>query len=347
MIKSDSHDLNFVVCEYPEWEQVSVWDFSIFFKFSEPRNFCLIATVIFLISITAFSSGQKGFQLAFFATIRNMISLGHGQKQAKIRSGLLILWVLSMVLLAPLYFGDIASKIIIPAAEKRMTEFFDLKKHNYSVINPDNILTDLFNDVVKSLEEVRKPSPGVLTFGNLIRQAVNRTFVDNKVFHSLARNHETIIFGWPITLSLMNRGNIVMTTFTEKDTKKCYVGQKLVKFGDSFHTFLPPGHVEIAKVFANLEHAGIVQRWIYEYQAAFFSDRVQNRGKFKSPTNVMEEREPPENLKLEGKTITIFLLWATCIVVSIQCFVCEMALHLILSLYILILLLSQIRMPNN
>lgn len=325
LIRTDPNDLNFAVCGITEWERISVWDFTSFFQSFDQLSAYLLLLAMLLVSITAFSGVRTGFRFTFFYTIQTIISVHHGRKN--MRSGIFVLWMLCLVLLVPLYFSDIASKVIIPAKEKRLTSFDDVERQHFAVASPNGIATDFFVDVVNSLKGMKYVSAEVLTLGRLLKQTVNRTYFKDEVYYKMASNREVIIIGWPFALSAMNQANIVMKRLPEEERKKCYVGEKLLKYGDSFHVFLPPRSAHIALAFRYLEQSGIAQRWIYEYQAAFFSARVQKRVMYKSPTSVKEEKTPPENLKLKGKIVTIFLLCGSLILVSILCFLYEISKH--------------------
>lgn len=340
LIRSDPLDLNFVVCEFPVWERIGTWDLTRFLKTFDQWSAYLFVTAILLVSVTAFSSVRSGYRFAIFDTIQATISVGRGRK--KVRSGVFILWMYILVILVPAYFGDIASKVIIPADEIRVNSFIDLEKQNYTIQYPGRVLTKFFADLLESLRGLRSVSPEIKTLGRLLQKTVRRSHDKDEIYKALIRNHEANIHGWLFVLSAMNKANYIMELHPYEERKKCYVGKKLVRYGDAFHVFLPPRSLELARVFKFIEQAGIVKRWIYEYQAAYFSERVQNRIKYKSPTNVKEEKRPAENLKLKGKIITIFVLWGTLLSACTLCFYFELCWHLGLSLLVFIVL-DQIR----
>lgn len=81
----------------------------------------------------------------------------------------------------------------------------------------------------------------------------------------------------------------------------------------------------LAAVFQRLLEAGIYQRWGEESDGIKFSDRVKDRVKIIGPGRIAGDFDSttPVVLRMEGKIITVFLLWTLCLAFSTVGFICE------------------------
>lgn len=128
----------------------------------------------------------------------------------------------------------------------------------------------------------------------------------------------TVAAYW-FTMWLASKGNkfILDRKVGNFQSKKCYVGQELVDVvAGKYLVFTPPNAVGMAKVFQRLLASGIIPRWEQEAIMLMYADRVQDRAKVKSGTMLAKEHVTIQTLRMEGKIVTVFYLWALCIVIS-------------------------------
>lgn len=315
-VRVDSMDLNFAICEMPKQKSDSGWDLTVFAdSFDRLTWLCLLTAWIF-VSVLAFTRVQTGINLVFFSSLSVLLSeevSGIPRKMG--RSKLFVLWMFVCLIVVPFYSGDIASQVISPSPDERLEKLEDFLNQNYTVISGDQITLNFFNDVVTSLSEREYVQPDIRTLEQLLKQIAVRPYYDDSFYKSLVQENKVIsIMGWPFVISATNNAFTWMNNNPGVPRQKCYVGKKLVRYGDSFHIFLPPRALETAHAYQLLFSAGIAQRWNYEYLAPFHSSRVQNRVRFKSPIFVVDEQEKRTVvLAMKGKTVTIFILWALCL----------------------------------
>lgn len=149
---------------------------------------------------------------------------------------------------------------------------------------------------------------------------------DNKLYSILVHDETKFVTvgAWTYSLALtwLLRVRVTGNKFS-KTVRNCHVGQELVKPTQDF-IFLPPRNPKLLNGLHRLLQSGIYQRWEYEANSLLHSKRVQDRVRVKSSTkmsNMHATSIPAQGL--EGKVVTMFLLWCVCIAFSLTVLWCE------------------------
>lgn len=122
-----------------------------------------------------------------------------------------------------------------------------------------------------------------------------------------------------IFLTLATRSNVEISASNPKtgsEMKKCHVGKELFNAGETFFMFSPQEGKRMAGMFERLLQSGIQQRRRVELHGLSYSVRVQDHVRGKSWTSFAKEDVPLEKLRMQGKILTVFLLWTFCLVLS-------------------------------
>lgn len=326
-IPVDHWEQNFVVCEHPRTKIISSWSFSVFLHPFDYLTWLLLSIAIILVSIFTFSSINSGCKFVLLPTLSALLSeetagVGH---EAGDRSKLYVLWLFFCLVLAPFYTGDMASKIISPPKDDRMSTIEDLERENYTIIYGNQVTLDSYNDIITSCKN--QETAGVKVLKKILKRTAFRSY-DRWDFIKALVDEEKVasIMGWNFAVSFLNQGNRYESykPLSPEKRRKCYIGKEVVNIGNTFNIFLPPRNAKLANQTRYIWASGIAQRWWYEYQAAHHSERVQSRVKVKGPTHVIDESVLRIiELKMERETITIFLLWGCCIMASVICWAAE------------------------
>lgn len=129
---------------------------------------------------------------------------------------------------------------------------------------------------------------------------------------------------WPYLVSMINRANDLLWQKKVKD-RHCYVGKELISSGQVFFAISPPNSKKMRKITLSLVEVGIYKYWRDESIQLAYSQRVQDRVKVVSPTRLKYNNSMTAftALGMKGKVLTVFFLWAVCILLSCTCFVME------------------------
>lgn len=102
------------------------------------------------------------------------------------------------------------------------------------------------------------------------------------------------------------------------------MGDELVDSGERYFVILPPRSGLLSRAFQKLLASGIMQRWEDEGNSIAVSERVQDRTRVKSKTRIInDDNVSPIALAMEGKMLTVFLVWAICILGCMACLLSE------------------------
>lgn len=81
----------------------------------------------------------------------------------------------------------------------------------------------------------------------------------------------------------------------------------------------------IATMYERLLSSGIESRWRQEQFGFMTASRVQDRVQVKSRTRMVLQTSTTEKLKMDGKILTIFLLWILCLAIFLMAFIFEIS----------------------
>lgn len=349
--------LNFAFCAIRKRKLEKFWNLSIFTHSFDFRSWFGLILALILVSFLEGSNFKVGkFYLKIFPNLAVLLTPGIAGKPRKF-SLLFVLWMLVCLVVVNYYSGDMTSVLISPAPEVTLSKVEDLTENNYSLIFGEARTRRIVIGVVQALKETKYVPPeisivsGMLISNDEKQPSIGRS-LNKKFFRRITTEYKVAHLSfWPYASGLATRSN----SFLGKEYpghKKCHVGKELISAGESFYGFLPPKVAQMSTIFEHLVDSGIVNYMITEFMKLTMSQRVQDRGKIISPTQLVEEMEKVEELKMEGKTVTIFFLLGMCLCGSLVCFLCELlisqkSLHLKLSLFVKLLFLKGYGIYRN
>lgn len=331
-VKPPLLDFNFMVCAVKKKKYTSVLDFSIFTDPFDSWIWMYLSLALILVAVIAFSrllNTPHSLKSAFLSSVAVLLSPGGSGIPRN--SALFVLWMFTCTILVTLYSGNLTSEVISPAPEDTIENLHQLADHNYGLIFGHIAWYGTVKMTAESISHSDKFTPKeLLILENMVRKHQIYLYERTEFLQELALSEKkvTSMTLWPMAirnaLDAADELAIDVSNSKKSEMKKCYVGKKLVKFGEVFYAFTPPGSARLGKVFRRLTGSGITYRWLTELENVWHSNRVQDRGKVKSPTNILDSNGSTcEPLDLEGKTVTIFLLWIGCICGCLVCFIFE------------------------
>lgn len=303
-------DYNFAYCSISEPIKASVWNFSIFTDPFDVWSWLVMGLLIISTSWLVSISSRINFDKAFLSVLATAVD---NEMSRIYNSKLYIIWLFVSLIIVDFYSGAITSQVIAPPDELRLKKIQELDEHNYTLIFPNKIYSNLFNETLVALKakDYAPANLGMvwrLTINSKIYDRLSGAFVD-----AIVNKHYATLLWWPHSMFAAALGNSEIKKDAEH-SKWCTVGNDMFNIGDRYVIFTPPGSTRLGKMFAKLLTSGIPQRWNHEHYQILQSARVQDRGRVKSKMVVSKEGANIRALKLEGKTLTIFLLWIFCLV---------------------------------
>lgn len=324
--KHVSGDLNFVYCTDLK-SQESIWNFFIFTKTFDHSSWLLL--IILLLVLARLLKVYRTFWENLMITLEAILSPGvHGGSK---KSTLLVLWLLTCTIIITFYSGDMTSHVISPSKEETIRNLEELEKKNYALFFGDMFTVFVVNSSVKDLIQRPSVNKNILYLDRLMERAkVDPDHQEKEGGEAMAKHlvnyaaqKVATVYLWTFALSTASLGNKYANEIyklTRKFQKrKCHVGKELIKTAETFLAIVPPGSEQLGTAFGKLTASGILARWVTEVYGVGSSIRVQDRARIHSPTNVEDSGSagPKESLALKEKTITIFMLWVTCIVMCL------------------------------
>lgn len=336
-IQISQMDCSFVYCNVPRSKRESIWKFSLFTRILDKWTW--LVGVISGVFVTLLISIQNkvSFLTAILPIISSVISPGvAGQSIIKkswtTTSLLFTLWMFSTLTIVNLYSGDMTSTLIRPDPDDTIKSMEELVERNYSLIFAhgkllDRIVSKLYSHYFEWNGEPRIDaylSSRTKALRHLIDKAMqDRTSsitgsarlgnYEHLMTALVARDKVATFWEWPFVLWIAN-----VALIGRKTDKQCHVGTKFMKAGPTFFAFLPPNADQLSQVFQRIIESGIYEMWSNQKIALAYPKRVgvgfmQVFGKTKVLTEVDVEAI---KLTMEGKVITIFLLWSIGLLVS-------------------------------
>lgn len=315
--------LNFYYCDLPRKLKFSSWRFALF---TDPFDkwtwifivffFCIMKVILSITPNTCETRQSVSVMPLLSATMQ--IGTDHISR----RSCVLILWMFLTMILVHFYCGEITGTLIRPLENDIITRIIDLYNRNFTLYMHHVSYSDRLNTTIQSM---KPSSPKRKLIGSLSRGAIlgdlgsmlNSFFMD-KIF---------VFNDYLAALYLVQYGNDIIPREGKTDSDKarrCHLGQELLQVEENFFVTLPPYNEKLTRAFEKLFQAGIVQLFYQEHVALAITKRVQDRVKIIGRTNIKEANvNVVEKLKLKGKMTTVFLLWVTCVVLSLVVFCCE------------------------
>lgn len=316
-VQTRSKRWSYAYCAIVSKEKYSIWDFTLFL---EPFDLCtwlLFVSSFMLVVIFCKDYQYTRMGCVMLSTLSSALSLG--TQALSSRPKLFLMWMWLCMVIGNFYTGEIQSKLIKPAEDDLIKNFGDLKKLNYSLVMPTSSSEEQFQ-VLSYLNHTRlSRSESILK--ELLQGVINIP-VNLDLYKPLAfwEGKWATVGPWFTVLMyewlLKNADN---STRKRKDKLKCHMGKEMLSVGKRFFIFYPSASMRLVPVlFQKLVESGIQQRLMKEGRALMHSSRVQERVRVKSPTKILPiEVAPIKALILEGRLFTIFLFWATCIIITL------------------------------
>lgn len=342
VLRLDLADLNFAYCARPRKEDVVPWKVRLITTAFQPLTWLVLTIQLFLCAILVqFSiSSQKSplknkTQLSFllFTMATMIISSDNGIRKKLNISSLLVLWAFISMVLSNYYSGIVTSTAIKPPADKYMTRVSQLLENNFTLIFQNQADLDVLNATVQYYSKFEKSSDNRLSDTKKLIET--STLVTNTIGTGFGKvmaciKNAAAIDLWHNVLSFVNYANLAMDNSSNKTFRdcRCYIGKELIPNGDLYQIFTPPKGKLFGGLAKTLEETGFYFYWYTELAKMQFSTRVQDRQKVKGATSIIydfEDELGTSTLKLEGRILTIFLTWFSCLVGGLLCFWGELA----------------------
>lgn len=258
----------------------------------------------------------------FMVTLSGIVSAGVAVKSKHLqRSRLLILWLYFCLIFATYFSGSLTSVVISPPKEYRMTKTSDLFQRNYSLV----LMSEAYALQLRDPLRMR----GLFDRMNFLKTLVDSAAVmesQRKLFKKLVNPSKKVaLFStWGSAIEGLSRAEEYIRDHRLRNLH-CYLGQELVLNQNVFIIVATPRRMDsVGGIVQVMMEAGFFNVWYKEYVGISTSPKVQQRSKFISQTKLVAKKDPPRALRvMGGKLKNIFVLWLTCLGISLFIFSAE------------------------
>lgn len=315
-VQKETPLFNSLTVPNPKKKYESNWNFKIFTDPFDLWTWLVLTVTLVLLSTVVSISTSHGFFITFLSSVAALLD---NEIRQFTDSKLYVIWLFTTLLIVDFYSGEITSQVIAPPEESYLTRFSDLQKNNYSIIFPHKGTLNAFNTSVRIMSKLPETSETTKALRSLLLTSkVIRRTVGNSFSESLTGNGKiAAVAGSPYTVwYAMTGSKFILTGKSGKlGNKRCHVGKDLINIvGKRFLVFTPPGSIPMGRAFQKFFASGIIPRWDQEGIWLLSAKRVQDRTQVISTTSIATESTMVKSLSMQGKILTIFLLWALCLV---------------------------------
>lgn len=304
-VRIESLTFNFAYCAATRRKYSSLWNFRIFTDPFDRWTWLVLTAMLFIMSWLISISIRRNFFATFLSALAALLD---NEMSRIVNSKLYILWLFMTLLIFDFYSGAITSQLIAPSEEALLGKFSDLEQNNFAFIFYHKIIFDSVN----ASATMKSHDPMVKAISKLLRNSEILEYQDFfPAFTQKSRNVATMM-SWAHSMWVATQGNFAIKRVGLKKLK-CHVGKELFDSGPSFIGITPPASTQLEGAFQNLVTTGIYQRWRQENNEMLHSKKVQNRTRVKSRTSVVKEETTVVALKMDGKVVTVFILWKLCL----------------------------------
>lgn len=334
-------DFNFIYCANVRRKHDSIWEFSLF---TDPFDcwiwigLLLTLGLVSLLAFSGFSSQKKGSASHILTSLEPLLSPGVGGHPGN--SLLFILWMLVSMVVVTCYSGNLTSEVISPLPESTLETLSDLKKENYSFIFSSPVWLRFAQTMSKMSLSDNKFIAKDLVYVRRILESRDAQLSTSyyKFLREISSGQDKLasFMMWPYATRVASLASKIISTERarsdlrkrQRRRRKCYVGKKMVRVGEVYYAVTPPGSIMLGQALRRLIGSGITERWWQEFCGMVHSNRVQDRGRVTSPTQLSDAGgDKVEELHMRGKTITIFLLWICFLFICLTAFGVELLVH--------------------
>lgn len=317
-LMENSLGFNYAYCGHPETPDMARSPFALFHETAD-NYFCLallVSFVIMTIFFRLFAKHGATLQEIIIALLCTLFSGGFCGARIFSNSFVFTLWMGMCVVCGTYFGGALTSFVVSPNPEPRMTEMGQLIARNYSLVSSDPQTLGFAKAMIESivhLDDLEGMEILKLLTSSWIPPTINE-------FLKILTGDKKIatISSGQLAIYAANLGTEFI--LTEKiPNMRCYIGRNLVYYKTFFFLFTSPVYRDadhFARVLQKMMEGSIHQFWFKECMEIGLAPRVQDRAKVKSPTKIVEEKEDPRPLKVEGNLQNAFFLWVFCIVIS-------------------------------
>lgn len=313
--------MNFYYCDIPKKLKLSPWTFTLF---TDPFGTFVWFNLIIIFSLVSLIIFVQVDRSEIGVSLMSMISsaLSMGVVELPMRSKLFILWLFCSMLVVNFYSGSISSTLIRPLEDDSIKTWSDLQNRNFTFFTNDDYYVNLMRNELTAVKS---------KLSQTIRKLLQNVILDesssfkNVMQYLLFQDNVFNINYWVGAIKIVNidfEAKIRKQAQSDKrKAKRCRVGQELIFSSHIFYGFLPPDNEELFTAFQHITEAGIVELFTNEYHGMLLSNRVQDRVLVKSKTMVKPKAEATvAKLNLQGKVVTVLLLWMLCLLASFLSF---------------------------
>lgn len=320
IFKRHQDDNNFAYCSIQRSKFGSTWDFTIFTDPFDIWTWLILLFLLVVVSKLVSISSHYDFFTTFMSALAALLD---NEMTRVVNSKLYVLWLFTTFLIFDFYSGAITSQVIAPPENVWMTKISQLEQHNYTIIFPNQLYANSFRESVKILNRNKHVNENLKVVTRLAEKLKIVNFRGGFFFRALVEQDQVAALQWwPYAMFAATQSNDILQKRNERH-KKCIVGKEMFNTGEKFYVVTPPGSARVASMFQILQASGIFHRWNDEYHKMLQSTRVQDRARIKSRTELVKDETTIDILKVEGKVVTIFLLWAFCLGICLLSFVRE------------------------
>lgn len=299
----------FVYCDVPKKIQASLWSFSLFIDSHGTSTWvCLCVSGFLVICILSHNSRVSNVTLS---TIGSLFSFGITPPSDNI-SGLFLVWMVACMILGCLYTGSVSSKLISPDPDDVIRKLSELRNHNFTLVLSEKNVTDI------ALQHAISSWNDSTVTSELVTWFLKRATLSGELSYHETLTRKSKVFGLFDMDSQFGEVFALNTNLRKKgQPRMCYCGEERIHVANNFLTILPPGNLQVERVYKLIIEGGILQRWKLEEFSLINFPRLQNRVMFRRLRKFSsEDATTVQALKMRGKMLTVFLLWTICILLS-------------------------------
>lgn len=310
---------NMAYCSEPRRQIESASPLELFATTADIFIWICLGVSLILTSVVASASIGKQCQSLFVVALSSLISPGISGVVRR-RSWLLCLWMGGCIIFTTCYTGDLTSVVVSPPKEERMTRVEQLPENGYGLLFHRPSLLLVIQDLAKA--------SGPADHGAILMPMMASAVVANsdkevpKVMVSSGKF--ATISVWTGTILNLMWAKEYIKAYKVPTLKRCYLGKEGFFKQNMFMVVTRPNSNILASIVEIMMESGIYKMWYNEHIGLATSNKVQGRSRIIKPTEILEEMEPPKALELRvGKLRNAFVLWMSCLTISLIIFSSE------------------------
>lgn len=339
ILHKDTMFHNFVYCGIKETKSDSNWSFNFLTNPIDTGTWLFINFVIVVISLMNYlGDGRQASFLKHLLTAISPLVQSGVYRFAKHHSGVFILWMFGSITVANWYIGDMTSQVIKPPPDKVITTWKELQSNNYTLIFfqkfPRNVISNVVDSSIQNGNRQNHVTVAKQMLSKSILHETSNPYEDwlwySHTF-SMGADKVAALQEWHWAIHHVGWAEDYIGKHYDRNSKekkrKCHVGAELIRSGEKFVIFLPPGADQLGRIYERLAASGIVEWWYREMTSGSGGRgalRAQEWIRVKGKTTIVHmDGSVYAALKLRGKVAAVVLVWCIGILFSGACFTSE------------------------